>query len=310
MDIVEPEPALVADPERVDRLVLARGLAVDRLLAAADERVATRGTAGAKAFRFLEEPDAHLKAEILARERADGTDIDRVERVIIIEPLSRMDRERGVAAAFREAEHIVVDRLLGKTDATRAHDAALVVQHDALADVHPLRLLDLLLDETAVIVAVLDRVFLQLALAGLVADRAVERMIDEEEFHHALAAFVDQRRRGANGRAFAHLRGAADGGARNPVDFRLAVGIEHWRARGVHLGSARLDKAHAAVARDGELGVIAVMGNELAHTPRNLDGVEPLGKLHPDAVDLNIDQRRVGGRRIVIEWIFHAAPKI
>src|SRR5207237_1277038 len=34
-------------------------------------------------------------------------------------------------------------------------------------------------------------VLLQRALAGLVADRAVERVVDEQELHHALASFPD-----------------------------------------------------------------------------------------------------------------------
>jgi len=42
-------------------------------------------------------------------------------------------------------------------------------------------------DEAARTLAIIRRVLLQLAFAGLVADRTVERMIDEQEFEHAFA---------------------------------------------------------------------------------------------------------------------------
>ena len=49
------------------------------------------------------------------------------------------------------------------------------------------------------------------------------------------------------------------------------------------------------------------MRDELADAARDLDGVEALGKLHPDAVDLHVEQRRVGGRDIVVVRIFHGS---
>ena len=42
------------------------------------------------------------------------------------------------------------------------------------------------------------RLILQIALAALIADRAIERMIDQQEFHHAFARFFDQRRLGVD----------------------------------------------------------------------------------------------------------------
>src|SRR3546814_2076187 len=38
-----------------------------------------------------------------------------------------------------------------------------------------------------------DRLVLQVALAALVADRAIERMIDEQELHHPFACLLDHR---------------------------------------------------------------------------------------------------------------------
>ena len=46
--------------------------------------------------------------------------------------------------------------------------------------------------------AVGHRLVLQVALAALVADRAVERMIDEQELHHAFARLLHHRRCGVD----------------------------------------------------------------------------------------------------------------
>jgi len=53
-----------------------------------------------------------------------------------------------------------------KPDAARAEDAALVIEQDARAEVNALGLVDLRLDEAAGRLAVIHRVFLQLAFAA------------------------------------------------------------------------------------------------------------------------------------------------
>ncbi len=103
-----------------------------------------------------------------------------------------MSSEGGVAAAIDEAEDVVMRDFLGKTNAARAEDAALVVERDARAEFHVLRFLHLVLEETRILPAVFDAEFLEPAFARLVADRAIERVIDEEKFHDPAAAFLDQ----------------------------------------------------------------------------------------------------------------------
>ena len=51
--------------------------------------------------------------------------------------------------------------------------------------------------------------------------------------------------------------------------------------------------------------MVTIVGNKLAHTAGDLDRVEALGELHPDTVDLHIEERCVGGRDVVIERIIH-----
>ncbi len=88
------------------------------------------------------------------------------------------------------------------------------------------------------------RLVLQVALAALVADRAVERVVDEQELHHPFARLLD------HGRASIDLLGRAVAVGRQVVD---AHG-----ARGDGLGHAdHLDEAHAAVAGDRQALVVA-----------------------------------------------------
>ncbi len=99
-------------------------------------------------------------------------------------------------------------------------------------------------------------------------------------------------------------------GRGHPGDLGMAVGGHDRLARGVHLGRADFDQAHAAIAGNGELGVVTIMRDEFADAARDFNGVEALGKLHPDAVDLHVEQRRVGGRTVVIERIFHRIEEV
>src|SRR6185503_6370733 len=90
-----------------------------------------------------------------------------------------------VLAAPGHAELHHAGDLLAEAHAPRALDAARHVGRDEGAQVlvHDDALLFLVARGAA---AVADREVLQLALAALVADRAVERVVDEQELHHAL----------------------------------------------------------------------------------------------------------------------------
>src|SRR5436309_540580 len=73
----------------------------------------------------------------------------------------------------------------GEADAARAMDAAI---HAGLDQRPEILVLDraLVLLEAAAIEAIGHRLVLQVALAALIADRAVERVVDEQELHHSL----------------------------------------------------------------------------------------------------------------------------
>ena len=210
-----------------------------------------------------------------------------------------MHGQRGVAAALGEAQHRIIRDLSAEADAAAAHDAALVIKTDTRSNIDVLRLLDLLFTEAALALAMLDAEFLESALASLIADRAVERMIDQQEFHHAFAHFLSQRALRADAHAFRDRIGTSDDRTRHPADvghpvlvlFRLRAG--GWTRRHAHL-----HKAHAAIAGGGKLGVIAVVRDFFLHLLAGLDHPHALRELMPDTIDLNIHEirrRRWGG---------------
>jgi hypothetical protein len=85
-------------------------------------------------------------------------------------------------------------------------------------------------------------------LAALIADRAIERVVDQQELHHTFARLFDHGRTGVDdlGRA-------------------IAVGREVIHAKGaggLRLRHARhLDEAHAAIAGNGQALVVAETGD-------------------------------------------------
>src|SRR6185312_13499191 len=162
--------------------------------------------------------------------------------------------------------------LLGEADAARALDAAVHVeddvgaQGDALAPrIGPL----VLVLETRVGDAVLEGVVLQAALAGLIADRAIQRVIDEEELHHPLLRLGDLGGIRAHRPAVLHHVGGAGG-----------LELRHL------LATVRdLDVVYASLGHHREAGVIAVVGDQDAGFEARVDHVGAGLHLHGAVVD-------------------------
>jgi len=120
------------------------------------------------------------------------------------------------------------------------------------------------------------RLVLQVAFAALIADRAVERMVDEEELHHPFARLLDHRRVGEDfrrlavraGAQVAHAHGAGGGGLR-----RAALD---------------LDQAHSAVAGDRQTLVETETGNLRTGLFRRLKQRVVVGYLDLFPVDLDL----------------------
>ena len=153
---------------------------------------------------------------------------------------------------------------LGEADAARALDAA---GHRGLDDRPEIFVVDrpLVLFVARMAAAIGHRLVLQVAFAALVADRAVERVVDEQELHHPFARLLDHRRVGAD---------------------RLAVGGRQRAAR-LRLGRPRrdLDQAHAAIAGDRQPLMVAEARDLLAGKLARLQHGRALRDLDLDAVD-------------------------
>src|SRR5438309_1352216 len=102
-----------------------------------------------------------------------------------------MSGEDGMAAAIDKAEHIVLGNFLAKPDATRAEDAAFVIECNSGPKLHRFRFLDLVLQKPRFGLSVFDTELLESAFARLIANRAVEWMIDQQEFHYPALTFPD-----------------------------------------------------------------------------------------------------------------------
>ena len=129
---------------------------------------------------------------------------------------------------------------------------------------HGLFLLDLVLLEPRVVKTEVHVVVLQIALTGLVADRAVERVIDQQELQHRAPALLGLVALGLHDHSL--------------DDRRIAGDLELWELFNLH-------KADAAVACDGEPGVVAIARNEDPQLLRGLDDHGSLGHAYLMAVD-------------------------
>ena len=122
---------------------------------------------------------------------------------------------------------MVLGHLLREAHAAVAEDAALAVDRHERRQLERLLEVALRLDEARAPGAPAERDVLERALAALVADRAVERVVHEQELDHRVLRVLHAVRGGVHDHAVAHRRGA----------------------RGLQLRDALdLDEAHAAGA--------------------------------------------------------------
>ena len=165
--------------------------------------------------------------------------------------------------------------LARESDTPRAHDAAVLVELDQVRDILA-RVDQPLLHEPVAGLAVMIAIVLQSTFPGLVADGAVERMVQQQVLHDHPLVFLHL---GAVGHQDGQvLRGCL--AARDEPGHHLDL------ARLGILG-ARFDLAHPAVGHDRQSRVPAIVGNVDPDTLGHLDRVEllPLGDWILAAVD-------------------------
>src|SRR5262249_6963620 len=144
----------------------------------------------------------------------------------------RLVRERedlDAVAAVDELDERITGDLVGEPRAAAALDAALAIEQHQRADRDGLLEVPLLLDEAALAGSECQRLILERAFAAAVADRTVERVIDEEEFEDAVLGLLDDVRLGVDDHAVGDRQHAR-------------------RLQGLAARTLDLDEAHAAHA--------------------------------------------------------------
>jgi hypothetical protein len=295
LDIVEVKPPVIAHPTRVDCIILARRLPVDDIFARTDNCVATSRAACAETFGFLQKPDPHLETKIAGGKRADRTNIDRVKRIVVLQPLAGMRGQHGITATINETKDVILRNLLTETNTAGTENAALIIERDTRPEDDIFWLLHFVLEKARLARAEIDAEFLQAAFAGLIADRTIERMINEEEFHHAALAFLDQRRICPDPYSFGDILRAGNLRAGQPVDEWFAVSAQLRFTIGTEPWESHFDQTHSAVARGTELLVITVARHITARLLACLDDARALWELMPHAVDLDVQHGRSAG---------------
>ena len=202
-----------------------------------------------------------------AVERANRADLNRVAGEIGRERVTGEDRDLDPIASFREVDEGLACHLLRKTGAARALDAALPIEQHKWADLDGLGPVPFLFDEPALSRPVRHRLVLKGALASLVANRTVQRVVEQQEFEHTLLGLSGRLGLGEDLLALGHFEEAGGLQARAP-------------------GTGDLDEAHAAHTDRSHPRVVAKTRDEDAG---------PLGRRDDQLAFLRFDDPPVDG---------------
>ena len=261
----------IGQPAFVDRLVVTRHRAQYFAATRVQPQVRAERIVIADRFAGDQFPSTGTETERLVGQRTDRADIDHVARQLAHQRLADVGADLQALAALHAAKFVGAGHFGHDPDAARAMDAAghlgfnqraeILVSHHALA-----------FDETTDGAAKSERQILQLALATLVAHRAIQRMVDEQELHRIAL----RRQRALRLREHFH-----------------AIG-NRGRTRGLrlrHRPSAHLDldHAHAAIGGDGQFFVVAETRNCHTDAIGGLDDHRALRRKHLGAVNLDRD---------------------
>ena len=179
-------------------------------------------------------PGARAVAVRLVVQSADRAQVNNVCRQLVINGLFKVHADLHVLATADCSQFLQTLDFLAEANAARAMDAAGHIRGNQRAEV-------LVLDDALAIViarhitTVAHRQVLQFALTTLVADRAIQRMIDQQKFHRRFLRRNRFRRTREHFHAVAHRRGASRQ--------RLRCFLN-------------LDEAHAAIRGDAQFFVV------------------------------------------------------
>src|SRR5262249_41641521 len=188
---LEAVATLVAEPAVIDLGVVARQDPEDALVADRELDVALARAERADRPRVLDVPRTRAEAIGVAGERAHRAELGDVavkgrDVGALVE-----GADEGLVAALEELKLLVLGDLLAEPDAAIAEDAALAVDRHQGRELQGLLEVALGIGEAALAGAPAQRDVLERALAALVADRAVERMVDQQELDDRVLRHLD-----------------------------------------------------------------------------------------------------------------------
>ena len=222
---VEGIAAFDAEELAVDAGTVAVVPANDFVVAYAESGFAAVRTVSANGADVVHFPRAGLVTVRAAGERAHGTDIDAGAAFVAVQMIAIVGGDLGNDSAIHDAQRADAHAFITHAHAAVAEDAARgVVKHHR----RPLLLIHVQLGfgVAAFARAVAEDHVLQFALAAFIADRAIERMVGEQQFQHGFAGLRDKRRIRSHHHAFADRNGA--GG----LQFRCLLNFHKAHAAG------------------------------------------------------------------------------
>ena len=255
----------VGQPAVVDQGIFTRHGAQHFATANVQQHVRAQRVVVTQRFTRGQLPRAGLELEHLVGQRADRTDVDHVARQLGGQRLAIVGADLQVLTAVHATQLLGTGNFVSEAHATGALDAAGHLGGDQRAHVlvghHALALV-----EAAVRAAVAQRHVLQLALAALVTDRAVQRMVDQQELHHRTLELQRLLTAGMDLHAV-HHRGRTG---------RRRLG----RLFHIH-------QAHAAAGSNGQLLVVAEARNRNAGLVGGVNDHRTLGHDQGATIDLD-----------------------
>ena len=183
---------LVGNPAFIDRFVFARQNAHHIVVLDLNDQIGTNGVMRTDRLAALQFPRTGGVAERLRSQGTNRTEVDHIARQFGVDRATEEGGDLGMHVAVGHAKFHDPGDFLAKANAARAVNAAAHLFHgdqrsDILVEYHVL-----FFGVAALHRAVTDGHVLQLAFAALIADRTVQRMIDEQEFHHAFLCLDGQ----------------------------------------------------------------------------------------------------------------------
>ena len=198
---IKTEASFRAQEFAVDAGMIPIVSAKNFIVAHAKGRLATVRTVRARIRNIFHFPRPRLITVSSARERADWANID-AHAALFASQLARFVRQNhGIHAARTNAQRLHVHAFIANAHAAEAQNAP---RRIVINQRRPFffRVMQFFFIEAAVVQPVAKSHVLQFALAALVANRTIERMIRKQELDHVLACFVNLRRIGLNNHAF------------------------------------------------------------------------------------------------------------